>query len=254
MKLNMQGVEVTHSAGLFPGLQKMPWQQDLLSKLIVDYQFEEEYAVRCMEANRHNHITATYHLIDKKNQRNRYMRETFSTHNKKETELKRDRLQSQGAPKSKQNAIELNEVKPPARKFAEDEKMNQTMRSPEIKSDVVEGTRRAATLDIHDEVKKVSLSPQIGKVEIVKLRGNNKPSVSPDKYIINPNLVVNLQDQIKKPQEVQIRMNQTTYVKGGKANFFPSTATATTNGSSGNGSSDPRRTTETGTRKPSISS
>ncbi len=48
-------------------------------------------------------------------------------------------------------------------------------------------------------------------------------------------------------------MNQTAYNKGGKANFFPSTATATTNGSSGNGSTDPRRTTETGTRQPSIS-
>lgn len=49
-------------------------------------------------------------------------------------------------------------------------------------------------------------------------------------------------------------MNQTSYNKtGGKANFFPSTATATTNGSSGNGSSDPRRTTDAGSRQPSIS-
>jgi hypothetical protein len=40
-------------------------------------------------------------------------------------------------------------------------------------------------------------------------------------------------------------MNQTSYNKqNGKANFFPSTATATTNGSSGNGSADPRRTTD----------
>lgn len=46
-----------------------------------------------MEANRHNHITATYHLIDKKNQRNKYMRETFSTTNKA-ADSKRDRLKS----------------------------------------------------------------------------------------------------------------------------------------------------------------
>ena len=39
----------------------------LLQKLIEDFNFEEEYAIRCMEANRHNHITATYHLINKKN-------------------------------------------------------------------------------------------------------------------------------------------------------------------------------------------
>lgn len=74
---------------------------DLLSKLIEDYNFEEEYAIRCMEANRHNHITATYHLINKKNQRNQYMRETFSTHRKSnEADPKRERMQSQGAPKT----------------------------------------------------------------------------------------------------------------------------------------------------------
>jgi len=50
---------------------------------------------------------------------------------------------------------------------------------------------------------------------------------------------------------MQIRMNKTQYKVGGKGNFFPSTATATTNGSSGQGSSDPRRTTD-GSRKPSI--
>jgi hypothetical protein len=78
----------------------MPWNQELLSKLIEDFHFEEEYAIRCMEANRHNHITATYHLINKKNQRNQYMRETFSTHPKSQAEQKRERMQSQGAPKA----------------------------------------------------------------------------------------------------------------------------------------------------------
>jgi hypothetical protein len=60
-----------------------------------------------MEANRHNHITATYHLINKKNHRNQYMRDTFSTHNKKEPESKRDRMQSQGGTKPKV-AMDLN--------------------------------------------------------------------------------------------------------------------------------------------------
>ena len=72
--------EISKDPGLFPGLQKMPWNNDLLHKLIEDYHFEEEYAIRCMEANRHNHITATYHLINKKNHRAKYMRDTFSTH------------------------------------------------------------------------------------------------------------------------------------------------------------------------------
>ena len=89
---------------------------------------------------------------------------------------------------------------------------------------------------------------QRAKVDFMKLR-QNKNSVSPDQYKIGNNLVVNLADPIKKPSEVA-RMNQTSYNKGGKANFFPSTATATTNGSSGNGSSDPRRTTDS-SRQPS---
>jgi len=103
----------------------MPWNQELLTRLIEDFHFEEEYAIRCMEANRHNHITATYHLINKKNQRNQYMRETFSTHPKSQAEHKRDRMQSQGAPKAtpqatKGNTIDLNQVKPPARKYVEE--------------------------------------------------------------------------------------------------------------------------------------
>ena len=65
------------------------------------------------------------------------------------------------------------------------------------------------------------------------------PSKSPDRYQINENLVVNLAEPIEKPS-----MNQTQYKPGVKGNFFPSTATATTQGSSGNGSSDPRRTTD----------
>lgn len=93
-------------------------------RLINDFQFEEEYSIRCLEANRHNHITATYHLINKKNQRNQYMRETFSTRNQENVSAKRERLQSQGA--SKKPAITLENVKPPARKVIQDE-LNQTM-------------------------------------------------------------------------------------------------------------------------------
>ena len=87
--------------GLFPGLQKMPYCKDLLKRLIEDYSFEEDYSIRCLEANRHNHITATYHLINKKNTRNQYMRETFSTHKgagpaTADDKSKRERLASQG--------------------------------------------------------------------------------------------------------------------------------------------------------------
>jgi hypothetical protein len=47
----------------------MPWDKEFMQKLLDDFKFEEEYSIRCLESNRHNHITATYHLINKKNER-----------------------------------------------------------------------------------------------------------------------------------------------------------------------------------------
>ena len=52
------------------------------------------------------------------------MRETFSTHKGEVEKNKRERLQSQGAPKKA--SITLDNVKPPARKVIQDE-LNQTM-------------------------------------------------------------------------------------------------------------------------------
>ena len=49
-----------------------------------------------MEANRHNHITATYHLLNKKSQRNKYMRDTYGNQKKNDIDIKRERLASQG--------------------------------------------------------------------------------------------------------------------------------------------------------------
>lgn len=45
------------------------------------------------------------------------------------------------------------------------------------------------------------------RVDIIKSRVQGKQSVSPDKYVINNNLVVNLAEPIKKPTDLQIRMN-----------------------------------------------
>lgn len=55
--------------GLYPGLQKMPYNADLLRQIVEEYDFETDYSIKCLEANRHNHITATYHLINKRNKR-----------------------------------------------------------------------------------------------------------------------------------------------------------------------------------------
>jgi len=87
------------------------------------------------------------------------------------------------------------------------------------------------------------------KGEIIRSR-ITKQSQSPDKYHLNNNLVVQLADPIRKPPvDIKTKMYQTSYKAGTKASFFPSTATATTNGSSNaDGSQDPRRTTEGGQR------
>lgn len=80
----------------------------------------------------------------------------------------------------------------------------------------VHPTRRAATLDARpDEVKSdlMENSTTANNARWAKDAHNKgrgiKPSVSPDRYQINNNLVVNLADPIKKPNELQIRMNQT---------------------------------------------
>lgn len=48
----------------------MPVNEDLLTTVVADFGFEREYASKCIESNRHNHITATYHLINKRNKKN----------------------------------------------------------------------------------------------------------------------------------------------------------------------------------------
>jgi hypothetical protein len=37
--------------------------------MLDEFNFDADYSVKCIEANRHNHITATYHLMEKKNLR-----------------------------------------------------------------------------------------------------------------------------------------------------------------------------------------
>lgn len=52
--------------GFFPGKEKMPVNDQIFSMIIDQQKFDVDYSVKCIEANRHNHITATYHLIYKK--------------------------------------------------------------------------------------------------------------------------------------------------------------------------------------------
>lgn len=64
--------------GLFPGKEKMPLEDKLFNKLLDDYGFDRKYASKCIEDNRHNHITACYHLIDKRNRKIKDRQESYS--------------------------------------------------------------------------------------------------------------------------------------------------------------------------------
>jgi hypothetical protein len=55
----------------------MPIEDSLLDQIIDEYGFERDYSIKCLEANRHNHITATYHLISKRNKRSQALRDTI---------------------------------------------------------------------------------------------------------------------------------------------------------------------------------
>ena len=40
----------------------MPVDDQMYEQLLDEFNFDADYSVKCIEANRHNHITATYHL------------------------------------------------------------------------------------------------------------------------------------------------------------------------------------------------
>jgi len=55
--------------GYFPLKAKMPINKSILKAVIDQHGFDPEYSARCIESNRHNHITATYNLMVIKSQR-----------------------------------------------------------------------------------------------------------------------------------------------------------------------------------------
>jgi len=64
--------------GLFPGKEKMPVEQKLYNRLLEEFKFDQKYAQKCIEDNRHNHITACYHLIEKRNKKIKDRQENYS--------------------------------------------------------------------------------------------------------------------------------------------------------------------------------
>jgi hypothetical protein len=65
----LQVQDKNKNAGLFPGKEKMPVEEKLFNHIVQEFNFDSKYAMKCIEDNRHNHITACYHLIDKRNRK-----------------------------------------------------------------------------------------------------------------------------------------------------------------------------------------
>lgn len=55
--------------GLFPQKEFMPLNNTIYEQILDQFGFDADYTVKCVEANRHNNITAAYHLMYKKAQR-----------------------------------------------------------------------------------------------------------------------------------------------------------------------------------------
>jgi len=55
----------------------MPVNDKLYQMMLDEFNYDPDYSVKCIEANRHNQITATYHLLTKKTQR---AEKNFSEH------------------------------------------------------------------------------------------------------------------------------------------------------------------------------
>jgi 5'-AMP-activated protein kinase, catalytic alpha subunit len=74
---SLQVKDRNRDMGLFPGKEKMPVEEKLFEKLLIEYNFDRKYAQKCIEDNRHNHITACYHLIDKRNRKIKDRQESY---------------------------------------------------------------------------------------------------------------------------------------------------------------------------------
>ena len=44
----------------------MPVEDTIYEEILDEFGFDPDYAVKCIEANRHNNVTATYHLLFKR--------------------------------------------------------------------------------------------------------------------------------------------------------------------------------------------
>lgn len=131
----------------------MPYQGDLLRQIVEEYDFETEYSIKCLEANRHNHITATYHLINKRNKRALSLKESIQpisfNNNGGYLSNNKDTAQgSRGGRHSRKKFIDpLNQTMPIGQGLANNLKINNMMGGPTNNTIVTSEGHRDMSLD-----------------------------------------------------------------------------------------------------------
>ncbi|CDW72221.1 protein kinase domain containing protein [Stylonychia lemnae] len=255
------------NVGLFPGLKKMPIDDNLLEQILVEYGFEKDYSVKCLEANRHNHITATYHLIQKRNKRTQALRETIapilnqsSATSTNLVDLKQQ-LRTSQQQHQKKPITNLNQTMP----IATNPKINNMIDNSMAADSIPKHQRDMSVEDApHSRLSELNRNNQVQvapsnltngtneRQEIIASRINSNTSKSPDKYMIGNSLVVTLNDSnvtnnsyVQQNSQKKSFQNQFRATSKNQQSIFPSTTTATT----ANSYSDQRKSENSQQRK-----
>lgn len=215
---SLQVKDRNRDMGLFPGKEKMPVEDKLFNKLLDEFNFDRKYAVKCIEDNRHNHITACYHLIDKRNKKIKDRQESYSL-----TKIDFKKKMRMGT--NLEKIDDVNKTVIPERATAANSpqpqvaaKQDLNMTAP-IYSEQTKGRKMGVPSQIPNMTKIRENSVNYNTIQHsndaqsqnervpnfnrrAQTRGNGQTvgeSKSPDKYTINNNLVVNLNESIVKP-------------------------------------------------------
>lgn len=227
--------------GLFPGKEKMPIEDKLFNRLLEEFNFDRKYASKCIEDNRHNHITACYHLIDKRNKKIKDRQENYSltkidfkkkmkigTNLEKaendeanKTVVAGDKGQSPGSPNQIAIKPDLNLTAPIySEPVKNGRKMMNNLGGVNNATKIRENSQNYQTIQHKD--KQGGQAFQNDRAlpfhRRAQTRGNGQTlpeSKSPDKYTINNNLMVNLNDSMMKPvKRENSNTTNTTHVTG----------------------------------------
>ena len=157
-----------------------------------------------MEANRHNHITATYHLINKRNKRAIALKESIQPvsfnssigfHSKSPVDTAQGSVRGPGVNRhSRKKFVDpLNQTMPIGTGLANNLKVNNMVGPGTVTITVPESAgHRDMSLDDDRGNRRQNINTaNNNKAEIIASRIANQ-SKSPDRYIIGNNLVVNL--------------------------------------------------------------